>query len=107
MQQSNLLPAVLEAVSHELSQAAALAGQLQDTLHLGTTATQDMQALDLLTQTLSGLDSFIQALACMAPMVTVPLERLTSGLALSGLATRLGGGTAEPVDHGAMELFGD
>jgi hypothetical protein len=120
--QAELLP-ILQAVSRELASLGDMGSVLQSVLGSLATAqaqlsgephgavSEDIQALDVVTQRLFVLADFLNALA---PTVT-PGSRGDLGLALEGVnladvAKRLGAesvDTDEPIHPGELELFGD
>lgn len=106
MQGTDLLPIVLDRFAREVVQAAATAERLQATLRLGTAGMEDMQALDLLTQSLADLGRFLGQLAPFSPLVAVPLHGPAAQIGLHSLALRLQGlAVQEEGGSGDMELF--
>ncbi len=120
------LPAILGAVSRELSALGDMGADLQSVLsplahahgnlrQLSGDAghvpgSEEIQALDLFTQRLFVLADFLTALA---PTVSqgsrADLRQALGVVSLSDVARRLGSAASEEisVDTGALELFGD
>ncbi len=121
------LPAILGAVSRELSALGDMGADLQSVLsplahahgnlrqlsgEVGhVPGSEEIQALDLFTQRLFVLADFLTALApTVSPGSRAGLRRALSAVSLSDVARRLGSVAAVeemPVDTGALELFGD
>jgi hypothetical protein len=121
------LPAILGAVSRELSALGDMGADLQSVLSPLAHAhgnlrqlsgdvghvpgSEEIQALDLFTQRLFVLADFLTALApTVSPGSRADLRRALSVVSLSDVARRLGSeATAQemPADTGALELFGD
>jgi enamine deaminase RidA (YjgF/YER057c/UK114 family) len=121
------LPAILGAVSRELSALGDMGADLQSVLsplahahgnlrqlsgEVGhVPGSEEIQALDLFTQRLFVLADFLTALAStVSPGSRADLRRALSVVSLSDVARRLGSLAATEemaVDTGALELFGD
>jgi hypothetical protein len=121
------LPAILGAVSRELSALGDMGADLQSVLsplahahgnlrqltgEVGhVPGSEEIQALDLFTQRLFVLADFLTALApTVSPGSRADLRQALGAVSLSDVAKRLGSAAAVeemPVDTGALELFGD
>ncbi len=121
------LPAILGAVSRELSALGDMGADLQSVLSplphahgnlqqlSGDTGhvpgSEEIQALDLFTQRLFVLADFLTALApTVSPGSRANLRQALGAVSLSDVARRLGSAApAEeiPVDTGGLELFED
>jgi hypothetical protein len=120
--QAELLP-ILQAVSRELTSLGDMGSVLQTVLGSLATAqahlsgaphapgSEDIQALDVVTQRLFVLADFLNALApTVTPGSRGDLGRALEGVNLADVAQRLGAdgpASGETVQAGELELFGD
>ena len=102
MQDSPSLHAVLRATAVELADLAALTDD-----HGGArvVSAEQWQALDLISQRLAGLGSFLHALVPALPDCRPELQDALSTVRVSALVSRLIGHPGEEVDSGELEFF--
>jgi hypothetical protein len=106
------LAAALESCAAELAALGEICAGLQESLSpllLRAADVEKVQALDLVTQSLDALSSYLGAVATEAPAgAEVDAEAATSGLKLADLAARLAGGRGreDPEDAGELDMFG-
>ena len=103
MEESPSLHAVLNATAIELSELAILTDDLGGAR---VVSAEQWQALDLISQRLAGLGSFLQALVPELPDCRPELHIALSTVRVGGLISRLLGRADDGQEHsGELEFF--
>lgn len=106
------LAAVLAAVADEMQELAGLAEALQDgigslPIAFDDLAMEQIQALDMMTQRLSGLAGFLAGLASTIPdKVQAGIGDALQAMPLADMQSRLASRPVAAAEAGALELFG-
>lgn len=96
------LHAVLKATATELGELATLTDDLGGAR---TVSAEQWQGLDLISQRLSGLGLFLQALVSEIPDCRPELHVALATIRVGGLVSRLLGRAEEASDSGELEFF--
>jgi hypothetical protein len=104
------LTRALTACADELAALSGRCGRLQGALApglAGAAAIEEAQGLDLVTQSLEALATYLETLARGLPADwTVDAQAAAADLPLAELARRLLGQAPEAADSGELDLFG-